>query len=69
MGVVYCTTDLSLCLSLPPSLVSSYGSVGDVLLSEVDCYGNGDYLHILRCSYKTGIHNCQDKYTTLYCSE
>uniref|UniRef100_A0A1X7SX26 SRCR domain-containing protein n=1 Tax=Amphimedon queenslandica TaxID=400682 RepID=A0A1X7SX26_AMPQE len=44
------------------------GDVGSVSISEVNCYGNSEYLHLLRCSYKKGFHTCQQNFVTLYCN-
>ena len=65
--LVYGESESKIVFSLSPS--HSYGNVGDVLLSEVDCYGSSDYLHILRCSYETEVHNCQVDHVILSCSK
>ena len=51
------------------SSLHSYGSVGDVALSEVQC-PTSDYLHLLRCSHQLGQHMCiGNRYVSLNCSK
>ncbi|XP_011406026.2 PREDICTED: neurotrypsin-like [Amphimedon queenslandica] len=55
--------------SLNNDTINSYGSdVGSVFISEVNCYDNSEYLHLLRCFYRKGFDTCQQNFVTLYCN-